>query len=88
MALNPIIGALNQRGLTGNLSRIKQTMASLRNIGNPQAMLMTAAGNNPELKRALEESGGDYQKAFYKYAEKMGVNPEEILGILKDYGVR
>ena len=83
MALNPIIGALNQRGLTGNLSRIKQTMASLRNIGNPQAMLNNAMMQNPELKQIMQESGGDYKKAFYKYAEKMGVNPEEILGQIR-----
>lgn len=52
-------------------------------MGNPQIMLNNAMLQNPQLKAVLDECGGDYQKAFYKFAEMQGVNPDEILQALK-----
>ena len=52
-------------------------------LRNPQAMLNNAINNNPELKSVLEENGNDYRKAFYAYAEKKGIDPNQILNAIK-----
>ena len=55
----------------------------LKTMGNPEAMMKSALENNPDLKNIIEESDGDYEKAFYKCAEKMGINPNEVLDLLR-----
>jgi len=42
-------------------------------------MLNNAMARNPQLKAVMDECGGDYQRAFYKYAEMQGVDPESFL---------
>lgn len=42
--------------------------------------------NNPNYAQAMklvEESGGDAKSAFYNLAEKNGINPDDILSLLK-----
>ena len=42
--------------------------------------------NNPQMKQVMDvvnQYGGDPQKAFYAIAEQQGVNPQEILNMLK-----
>lgn len=83
MQMNPI---LQRMQMPNNLGRIKNMMNTVRNAGNPQAMLMNMAQNNPGIKQAMEvinQSGGDPQKAFYALAEQKGVNPEDILSQLR-----
>ena len=80
---NPMFGALNQSRLTGNLGQIKQVMNTVRSFGNPQIALNNAMQQNPQLKAILDESGGDYQKAFYAYAKQLGVDGDQIIGMLK-----
>ena len=65
------------------MMQVKQIMNNLRTIGNPQAMLTNMANTKPELKKALSASNGDFQKAFYDYADRMGINPNEIINSLK-----
>lgn len=83
MQMNPI---LQKMQMPNNLGRLRNMMNTVRNAGNPQAMLMNMAQNNPGIKQAMEvinQSGGDPQKAFYKLAEQKGVNPEDILSQLR-----
>lgn len=61
----------------GNLGRIKQLYAALRNTGDPTAMLNAALQQNPQLKAVMDASGGDCRKAFYAYAERMGATKEQ-----------
>ena len=52
---------------------------------NPQAMISQLMNNNPQMKPvmdAINSAGGDPQKAFYGMAEKMGVDPQEILNMI------
>ena len=42
--------------------------------------------NNPQYQQILNllrENGNDPQKAFYALASKMGINPNDILSMLK-----
>ena len=58
----------------------------LKSMGNPQAMLSQMMQNNPqiqEVQKLIQESGGDAEKAFRKKAEEMGVNPKDIIDLLK-----
>lgn len=58
----------------------------VRSAGNPQAMLQQVLTTNPnysKLQSVLQENGGDAQKAFYAMAEKLGVDPNEIISFLK-----
>ena len=75
--------ALGKSRILGNINQIKQMYNTLRTIGNPQAMIQTAINQSPDLKSVLDSSDGDYEKAFYTYADKLGVDPEQILSILR-----
>ena len=56
---------------------------TLKTISNPGQALNNMIQSNPQLKEAMEMSNGDPQKAFYSLAEKKGINPEDILNLLK-----
>ena len=70
---------MSQLGMTGNLGKAKQMLNSLKTMGNPQIMLNNAMSQNPQLKAIMDECGGDYRRAFYRYAEMQGVDPESFL---------
>ena len=38
---------------------------------------------NPQINQIINQYGGDPKTAFYKYAEANGVNPDEILKMMK-----
>jgi len=66
--------------------QIRQMIGMIKTSGNPQAMLMQMMQNNPNIKQAMEivqQYGGDAEKAFYALAEQKGINPQEILDLLK-----
>ena len=51
-------------------------------MGNPQMMIQQM----PQYKQAMDyinENGGDAKLAFYKMAEEMGVDPDEILNQMR-----
>lgn len=83
---NPMLQALRNSPVNNNLSQIKQMMNMVRSAGNPQAMLQSMAQNNPQMKQVMDivgQSGGDPKTAFYRMAEEKGVDPEQILSMLK-----
>ena len=66
--------------------QVKQMIGMIKTAGNPQAMLNQLMMTNPNMKQVMEivgQYGGDSMKAFQATAEQMGVNPEEILGMIK-----
>lgn len=65
---------------------IKQMMNTLRMASNPQAMLTEMVNSNPQVKQAMDyvnNNGGDAKAAFYQLAQENGVNPDEIINMLK-----
>ena len=69
-----------------NLQPIKNMMNIVRSAGNPQAMLQQMAQNNPQLRQVMDmvqQSGGDPKRAFYELAKQKGVNPDDIVNMLK-----
>lgn len=58
----------------------------VKTANNPQAMVSQIMQNNPNYKKIQEigkQYNGDYEKAFYETAKKMGIDPEEFLNNLK-----
>ena len=68
------------------MGQIKQMMQMVRTASNPQAVISQLMASNPrmqEVKRIVEKHGGDPMKAFRAEAEARGVDPEEILSMLR-----
>lgn len=68
------------------MQQIKQMMTMVNSAQNPQAMLNQMMMSNPHLKQAMDivnQYGGDPEKAFRTVAEKNGLNPDDILNLLK-----
>lgn len=83
---NPMLQALKSSQVNSNLNQIKQMMNIIRSSGNPQAMLQSMIQSNPQMKQVMDiidQSGGDPKAAFYKMAKEKGVNPEEVIAMLK-----
>ena len=56
---------------------------SLKAIGNPQMMLQQM----PQYRQVMDyvnQNGGDAKSAFYAKAKEMGVDPDEILKVLRN----
>lgn len=56
---------------------------TLKSYGNPQVMVNQMLSQNPQINQIIQQYGGDPKTAFYKYAEANGVNPDEILNMMK-----
>ena len=68
------------------MRRAKQMLGMVNASQNPQSTLNQLRMNNPQMKQVMDvvnQYGGDPQKAFYAIAEQQGVNPQEILNMLK-----
>ena len=68
------------------MGQIKQMMGMVNSAQNPQMMLNQMLSQNPNMKQVMDiihQSGGDPKTAFYKMAEQKGVDPQEILNMLK-----
>lgn len=82
---NPMLQALRSTQ-NSNLTQIKQMMNMVRSAGNPQAMLQSMIQNNPQMQQVMDivnQSGGDPKAAFYKMAEEKGINPDQVLSMLR-----
>ena len=80
--MNPIIQALGQTNMT-KIGQARQMAEMLKTSNNPQAMVSRLVNKNPQIQRIIQQYGGDPKTAFYKYAEANGIDPNEILKMLK-----
>lgn len=58
----------------------------LKGQANPMQTLQQMAQTNPKIKQAfdyVQENGGDMKSAFYKLAEQNGVDPNNIINMLR-----
>lgn len=68
------------------MTRIKEMMNFIKTNSNPQQAVQTMIMNNPSVKQAsdiIQQYGGDGKKAFYDLANQKGINPDDILNMLK-----
>ena len=67
-------------------AKIKQTMQAIKTAADPKAAMSTMIMSNPQMKQVMEivkQYGGDPMRAFTETARENGMDPEEILGMLK-----
>ena len=68
------------------MGQIKQMLNMVRGAQNPQAMLNQIMMSNPRMKQVMEivnQYGGDPDKAFQAVAQQNGINPQEIMNMLR-----
>ena len=73
---------LNQK----NITQIKTMVNAMRNANNPGAMMQSLINSNPQMRGIMQlvnQYGGNPEKAFYSLAEQKGVDPEEVLSLLR-----
>lgn len=76
--MNPLF---NQ--LYNPLAGVKNMISAVKASRNPQAMIQNMVQRNPQVQQLLRQSGGDPKAAFYNLAQQKGVNPDEIINLLK-----
>ena len=67
-------------------SDIKQLTGLIKSSPNPQQMIMQLAQKNPHMSQIMNElntSGMSAKDLFYNKAKQLGVDPNQILGMLK-----
>lgn len=72
--------------LNGNNNSLMQTINTIKSMKNPQSFINQLLQNNPQVKQVMQyvnNNGGDPKTAFYKMAKEKGVNPDDILNMLR-----
>ena len=80
--MNPMVAAL----MSNRLGQVRQLMQTVQMAQNPALALQQMAGQNPQLQQALQlvqQSGGDPQAAFQKLCQEKGIDPNQILSMLR-----
>ena len=81
---NPILQALGAQ--SPQMNQVKQMINMVKTARNPQVMLNQIMQSNPQYRQVMDlvnQNGGDPKRAFYQLAQQKGVNPDEILNMLK-----
>lgn len=78
----------NIRRLSDNQSgnSILNLINMIKHSGNPNLLLQQLATQNPNVANAMNlinQSGGDPKQAFYNEAKRRGIDPNQILSLLK-----
>ena len=84
--MNPIMQMLGGTQLPPIMGQIKNIMTMVKMSQDPTAMINGLIQSNPQFQQAIEyinANGGDPKAAFYKMAEEKGVDPDEILNMLR-----
>ncbi len=85
--MNPIMNQLAKQAFNSSgFGQIKQMMNLVRNANNPQAVFNQLVSSNPQLNQVMNlinQNGGNPKNAFYAMARQKGIDPNEILKLLK-----
>ena len=77
---------LQQLGGVRVSPQVREMINTIKTASNPQLLLNQIMQTNPALGQIMEiikQYGGDANKAFYAVAEQNGINPQEILNMLR-----
>lgn len=82
--MNSLYKELSGMAQQGN--NAKRLFDMIKMSKDPNAMLTQLFEQNPQMKYVfdvIQKNGGDPQSAFYAVAKEKGINPEEILSLLR-----
>ena len=68
------------------LNQLKQMFNTVKNSNNPQQLIMNMMQTNPQMKQIMnmiQQSGKSPKDLFYQLAQQKGINPDQILNMLK-----
>lgn len=68
------------------MSQLKQMINTLKSSRNPNLMMYQMMQNNPQFRQVMDyvnQNGGNPKDAFYTLARQKGIDPNEILNMLK-----
>ena len=68
------------------INQAKQMMGVIRSAQNPSAMLQQMVQSNPQMQQAMQilnQSGGDPTGMVYALSQQKGINPNELMELLK-----
>lgn len=84
--MNSLYQEMMGHGTQNNLSQVKGMLRTLQNSNNPQQLLMGMAQQNPKVQQVMsmiQNSGKSPKELFYQMAQQKGVDPEQILNMLR-----
>ncbi|MBD5543722.1 MAG: hypothetical protein HDR01_05645 [Lachnospiraceae bacterium] len=74
----------NMRAIRQAAQSAKRMMGMLQAVKDPQAALMQVAQQNPQLNAVMQMCNGrNPQEVFYEECQKSGVNPDEVMNLLR-----
>lgn len=65
------------------MANVMNTIRMVKSASNPMAMIQNMAAQNPQVQQAIRMAGGDPKAAFYNLAQQQGINPDEIINMLR-----
>lgn len=68
------------------MNQIKNWVNQLKGMSNPNEGLKMLISQNPQLQQVMnliQQSGGNPKQAFMKMAQMKGINPQQIINMLK-----
>lgn len=83
--MNNLYQQMNTRSLLSN-GNVRQMASVMKSMRNPQAMLNQLSQNNPQVREVmtmLQNSGKSPKDMFYQVAQEKGIDPEEVLSMLR-----
>ena len=86
MALPAILQQLSKNSMSQLAQPIRQMMSAVRTAQNPQLALNQLIMSNPQMKAVMDivqKHGGDPMRAFEEEAKAHGMDPQEIMNMLK-----
>lgn len=81
-AANPAIK--NMANIKKAAESVKRMMGMLQAVKDPQQALMAAAQQNPQLNAVMQMCNGrNPQEVFYEECKKKGIDPEQVMSLLR-----
>ena len=84
--MNSLYNQLNQTNQQSQNNGIQKIIQMAKSVNNPQQLLNSLAGQNPQLNQVMQlvNSGKMTPKQiFMNMANQQGVNPDDIISMLK-----
>lgn len=85
-ASNGGVGNAQANSTNSGINNILGLYNTLRGTSDPMKTIQSMAQTNPMIKEAMDyvqSNGGDMKSAFYKLAEQRGIDPNNILNMIR-----
>lgn len=76
---------MSQRAINPQaVNTVKGMLQNLRSVQNPEAVINTLADKNPMLGNVMRMIGGrDPKQVFFEECQRQGIDPNEIINMLR-----